>query len=341
MNYTIEEYVFNDFNASSKARKDVSYFILQNGFVSIGKNDKTRIKNNKTAKILLAIRLYLKLLLSLSKHDTLFLQQSFAILKPILFIKRIKRFRVVYLIHDLFSLRYSSDTSVRQHHDEIRADMLTLSRCDYVIAHNSIMVDKLRRFGCKSHLLSLDIFDYYTDAAVRTRKHEEGEQWKVSFAGYLPKSKFLHTIDTTTHSYDMIIYGAPTEAFESSTYKGSVEPDILPSVIEGHFGLIWEGGYHLTPEDNYTRINNPHKMSMYIVAGLPIICWDKSAAARFVEANELGFSISSLDDIDERLHNISSSDYNRMVANCLAMRNSLVRGEHIKNVIQKVSTNEQ
>ena len=55
MNYTIEEYVFNEFNASSKARKDVSRFILENGFVSIGKNDKTHIKNNKFAKILLAL----------------------------------------------------------------------------------------------------------------------------------------------------------------------------------------------------------------------------------------------------------------------------------------------
>lgn len=337
MNYTIEEYVFNDFNASSKARKDVSRFILESGFVTIGKNDKTRIKDNKIAKIILAIKLYMKLLLTLNSSDVLFLQQSFTILKPILAIKKIKRFKVIYLIHDLFSLRYSEEKSINIHRAEIDADIQTISQCEYVIAHNPIMLDKLRLFGCKSKLISLDIFDYYTDVPVRKRKYKEGEKWMVSFAGYLPKSKFLHTIDKSSHNYEMVIYGGPKEDFVTSIYKGTVDSDILPSVIEGHWGLVWEGEYNIEYADNYTRINNPHKMSMYIVAGLPIICWNKSAAAFFIETNKLGFSVSSLDEIDARLSRFAPSDYDVMVNNCLMMRKSLIEGSHIKNIVKQLS----
>lgn len=163
MNYTIEEYVFNDFNASSKARKDVSHFILENGVVSIGSNDKTRIKNNKFAKIMLAARLYASILFKLDSSDCLFLQQSFAVLKPLLAIKKIKKFKIAYLIHDLFSLRYSEQTSIEEHRVEIDTDMQTLSQCEFVIAHNSIMAEKLKQFGCTSKIVSLDIFDYYTN----------------------------------------------------------------------------------------------------------------------------------------------------------------------------------
>lgn len=42
MNYAIEEYVFNDYNASSKARKDVSFFVHQFGFKTLIKNDKSK-----------------------------------------------------------------------------------------------------------------------------------------------------------------------------------------------------------------------------------------------------------------------------------------------------------
>ena len=40
--YVLEEYVLNEYNASSKAREDVSHFVMQNGFQSIAKNLKLR-----------------------------------------------------------------------------------------------------------------------------------------------------------------------------------------------------------------------------------------------------------------------------------------------------------
>ncbi len=336
MRYALEEYVFNDYNASSKARKDVSYFVLQNGFKTLGKNDKTKIKNSKFSKALMAFRLYLKLFFTLGKEDVVFLQTSYVVLKPILLMKKIKRFKVAYLIHDLFSLGFTEEDSIKEHELEIKNDIRVLSQCDYVIAHNPSMVEKLKAFGCKSQLISLGIFDYYTDLPANRREHKANSEWRVAFAGALSKSPFLMDIDRTQHKYKMIIYGLPKKEFISSDYKGSVDADILPSVIEGDFGLIWEGSYQITKENNYTRFNNPHKTSMYIVAGLPIICWKESAAAKFVEKYNLGFSIETLDEIDAKLETISASDYQTMVDNCLKMRESLIQGIHVQHALNEI-----
>lgn len=333
MKYILEEYVLNEFNASSKARQDVSYFVLQNGFISIGKNDKTKIRNNKIAKSLLALRLFCRIA-KLGKNDVLFVQVSFTLLKYILTIKRFRKFKIIYLIHDLFSLRYSTPESITAHQAEITKDVDILSQCTIVVAHNPIMIDKLKQFGCAAKLLSLDIFDYYTTGKPINRTYPHGEVWKVTFAGYLPKSKFLQKIDSAKHDYEMIVYGGPAVSFKTNNYKGTVAPDILPSVIEGHFGLIWEGSYDVSYDNNYTRINNPHKLSMYIVAGLPVIAWSKSAAGKFVVDNQIGLTIDSLDEIDSRLKQLSEADYTLFVSNTLKMRGKLIDGCHVRNVLE-------
>ena len=335
MKYTIEEYVFNDYNASSKARKDVSHFVLQNGFQSLFKNDKTKIQHNKLAKILLAIKLYTKLLL-LKKDDILFLQSSLIILKPILKIKAIKRFKIIYLIHDLFSLRYNTQESIKEHSDEIKKDISIISKCDYIIAHNDLMIQKLKEFGCTSHLVSLDIFDYDCPFPTKKRTLSPDTKIQIAFAGYLAKSKFLKQLDDSRHNYQLIIYGIPEIPVKNSIYKGSVDADILPNVIEGHFGLIWEGSYEVNTKDNYYFINNPHKLSMYIVAGLPPIAIKGSAAGEFIEKNQIGITIDSLDQLPERLTLITEAEYQLMIQNCIQIRTKLIKGFFLKNALDNL-----
>lgn len=339
MKYTIEEYVFNDYNASSKARKDVSHFVLKNGFQSLFKNDKTKIPHNKLAKILMAIKLYTKLLL-LKKDDILFLQSSLIILKPILKIKAIKRFKIIYLIHDLFSLRYNTQESIKEHSDEIRKDISIISKCDYIIAHNDLMIQRLKEFGCTSYLVSLDIFDYDCPFPTKKRTLIPNTKIQIAFAGHLGKSYFLQQLDNSQHNYQLIIYGIPEIPVKNSIYKGSVDADILPNVIEGHLGLIWEGNYDIQEKDNYTYINNPHKLSMYIVAGMPVIAWGESAAARFIETRKIGFSVNSLNELDEKLTKLTQSDYNEMIENCLIQRQYLIQGWHLENALNQILTNQ-
>lgn len=173
MKYAIEEYVFNDYNASSKARKDVSYFVHQFGFKTLIKNDKSQKRYGKIAKAIKALQVFAKVF-TLNKNDVLFIQTSHLLLKPILRIKKIRKFKVIYLIHDIFSLLYNTEQSIREHHNEIKRDINLLNGCDCVIAHNQFMIDRLRKLDCKTSLVSLGIFDYA--CSIPAKKTDLGQK---------------------------------------------------------------------------------------------------------------------------------------------------------------------
>ena len=331
MNYAIEEYVFNDFNASSKARKDVSYFVNQFGFQTLIKNDKSQKRNNKLTKTLKALHVFAKVFL-LGSNDILFLQTSNLLLKPILRIKKIRKFKIIYLIHDVFSLRFNTEMSIQEHKEDILRDIQILNECDCVIAHNQLMINRLREFGCNTQLVPLGIFDYACNLPVPKRKYNK-ENLAIVFAGNISKSPFLNQLDKNTSSFPINIYGASKTLFQNLNYKGCVDADLLPNAIEGHLGLIWEGDYISKIENNYNEINNPHKLSMYIVSGLPIIALKGTAAGEFIEKEEIGITINSLSDLDQIITQISETQYQSMTENCLKLRKKLTQGYFIQTAL--------
>lgn len=334
MNYAIEEYVFNDYNASSKARKDVSYFVHQCGFKTLIRNDKSQKRYGRIVKSIKALQVFVKVF-TLSKNDILFIQTSHLLLKPILRIKSIRKFKVIYLIHDIFSLRYNTEQSIREHREEIKRDMKLLNGCNFVIAHNQSMIDRLKKLGCKTSLVSLDIFDYACTLPVKERIWNRTKQLEIAFAGNISKSRFLRKLDENNPSFQVNVYGSPQPCFQHLNYKGCVDADLLPSVIEGNFGLIWEGDYNVDMIDNYNQINNPHKLSMYIVAGLPVIALKGTAAGNFIEKEKIGFTVNSLDHLSDIFSRLDEWSYQNMVNNCLLMREKLVKGVHIQHTLQQ------
>ena len=59
----------------------------------------------------------------------------------------------------------------------------------------------------------------------------------------------------------------------------------------GSFGLVWDGMSSETCKGSfgeYLRINNPHKTSLYLASGIPVIIWSKAALAEFIEKNKCG-----------------------------------------------------
>lgn len=328
--YVLEEYVINGFNASSKAREDVSKILLDYGYQSVGKNDKRKISNSKIKKTATAMKIYGKLAISLKKDDLVFLQTSLKVLNGILKVKKMTKFRIVYLIHDLFSLKYDD---YEAHKSEIDSDIAILNQCEYVICHNSRMKDKLIEFGCTSNLFEIGIFDYLIDNSSkpvnRTYKPDE-----IAFAGNLSKSAFLSRLDEKVHDgIAFNIYGSPIANFSNLNYYGSVPAEKLPFVIKGNYGLIWEGEYEISEEDNYTRFNNPHKASLYIVSGLPLIVWSKAAISDFVKRNRIGIVIDSLDELEDAVKKISEEEYAEMKMHCKEIREKLMRGYFLRRIL--------
>ena len=99
--------------------------------------------------------------------------------------------------------------------------------------------------------------------------------------------------------------------------------------------MVWDGNYDESDEDKgykkYTRYNSPHKVSCYLVAGLPVIVWRKSAVASFVQKNNIGYVISNLDDIN----NIVLDDYKTKKANAMILGAKLKNGYYTQKSLEK------
>ncbi len=331
--YVLEEYVLNEYNASSKAREDVSHFVLQSGFQSIAKNDKRKFRKSKFFKLLLALAIYGKLFIRLNKNDILFVQTSSKVLEGILKLKKIKNFKIIYLIHDIFPIRYDD---AKAHKHEIDSEIKGLNQCDYIICHNGKMADRLEELGCTSQLIHLTIFDYKTEAFIP--KDRPLTVPCICFAGNLGKSPFLEKLDLCIDPslVQFHIYGMPKPQYSNLSYCGSLPPERLPLEIDGSYGLIWEGSYEVWEENNYLRYNNPHKASLYIAAGLPIIVWSKAAVADFVREHKLGICIDSLDELEEKVTSVRQDEYQMFRANCLKLRPGLIEGIHIKKALNRI-----
>ena len=113
----------------------------------------------------------------------------------------------------------------------------------------------------------------------------------------------------------------------------------MPNIIDEDFGLIWDGDSidgvtGLMGE--YMRYNDPHKLSLYMVAHIPVIVWKKSAIAAFVENNNVGFAVNSLAEIDKRIQEITPAEYEKMHASTVLIANELTAGSRIKKCIEQL-----
>ena len=116
-------------------------------------------------------------------------------------------------------------------------------------------------------------------------------------------------------------------------YHGSVPSDIIPEKFSKGFGLVWDGDRIDTCSGNtgtYLRYNNPHKLSLYLSAGLPVIIWDEAAEKPFVMENQVGFAVHSLYEIEEKLNSLTEKEYFNFVKHAEHMAKKLKAGEYTR-----------
>ena len=270
----------------------------------------------------------------LKSSDTLLVQCPQELLTPILLIKKLRKFKLVYLIHDIYCIKFTGEY-IKEHEAEIKRAIKLIEQCDEVIAHNDIMISKMRTIGFKCKFHNLEIFDYYTESMPSKREYANDTKFTLVFAGSLSRNPFIQKLDSIPHNYNINFYGMPAVTLKNFTYKGSVDAGVLPEVLEGQFGLLWADDYEQEKDNNYMMYNNPHKMSLYIVSGIPIITWSGYAAAKYINNHGIGICIDRLDQLDEVLANISKEEYDKMVKNCLAIRKKLINGDNLVRVMSE------
>ena len=124
----------------------------------------------------------------------------------------------------------------------------------------------------------------------------------------------------------------------SDSYKGVFPTNEVPFHISGSFGLVWDGDSTESCKGSlgeYLKYNNPHKASLYLASGTPILIWSQAALASFVKENRVGFLIDKLEDIEEILNSITEEQYNELLQNIKPIQQKITKGEYLKDAINK------
>jgi hypothetical protein len=243
------------------------------------------------------------------------------------------------LIHDLNSLRYADAQPSRE--------LRILKLFDGVVSHNPAMTRWLRKKGYRGRVADLDLFDYRSNPGQTWHETQMGPTLKVLTAGNMSIAKAAYIYDprlAQLPNVEMSLYGSFFEPDRApalaANYKGTFDPDA--PVLDGlhHFGLVWDGEGVDTCSGaygEYMRYNNPHKLSLYVSMGLPVIVWKHSAIAQVVKRWEIGVTVEDLRELSQLPSRITTEEYRQMVANVLPLRDAVSRGTFLRLALRRLT----
>ena len=235
-----------------------------------------------------------------------------------------KHARFTILIHDLNDLRGMI------YPEDMRIMYALFNAAETVIVHTDSMKEYLVSKGVDTRKIRiLYTFDYLTNDVVPERAYSK----IIVFAGNLSKSTFLKDISMDDTNIEFYCYGANNnENYSSIVYKGKFTPNNV-SQLKGSWGLVWDGISTETCTGefgDYLKYNSPHKVSLYIVAELPLIIWKEQALADYIVEKNIGITVSSIDEIPEKLSQISEPMYQEMKKNIRSEADILRNGGHLR-----------
>ena len=326
--------------AGNKAKTDIESIMDGMGYQNVGLP--LLVSRGKVKGFFYNLASVLKGVASLHKDDILVVQ--YPLKKYFSFVCDVAHARgakVIVVIHDLGSFRRKALT--------VKKEMSRLNRADYIVAHNDSMKKWLLDNGCKSTVDTLGIFDYLSPATPADKVADSTQPRRILYAGGLSprKNKFLYDIGGYLTNTRLNLYGSgfivdEAKGSEHITYMGFASPDTIIADSKGEFGLVWDGFSidECTGDfGEYLRYNNPHKVSLYLRCGLPVIMWEKAALAPFVKENGIGVCVNSLKNIEEVLGGISDADYQQMSHNVKAVAKRLSEGYYISTALRKAVAN--
>ncbi len=326
-----------EFTAGPKAPSDIIE-ILQDKYNA--KSILLEKGNNAFGKIKYRLKMYNTFLASLFFGDILVIQfpmyETTNLLNKVFlfFLSAVRKNKTIALVHDIDGIRNDDMQSIKQ-------DIDRLNKIGYVIVHNEKMRKKLQDYGLKSKTYNLELFDYLcNDETKKIKEKIDKKNVKIAYAGNLNKLKspFIHQLDCKKMKFTLYLYGIGinNDLNEKMIYKGKKEPNDLPNEIDADLGLVWDGNYDESDSEKnmkgYTRYNNPHKLSCYIASGKPVIVWRKSAAADFVNKYNIGYTISSIYDINK----LNFDDYEEKIKNIEKIKNKVRNAFYTTKVMDKL-----
>ncbi len=342
--YILSTYLDNDPNAGPKARRDIESIVIEEGYLKVFLRKRFLSGRFKVIRQLYMLVVdLLKMFFSIERKSLLLISVPLPFTKwqtPFIggffgLLRVIKQTEIVFSVIDIDSFRRTD----KQHKGEW--DILRTGSC--FILHTGPMREIFSKKGFDTEkVVLIHLFDYLSEFDPETKQRTLTKE--VVFAGNLEQNKcgFLSKLIELEDKITFNLYGKPAMTCglsDSIRYKGSATPENIIGVIEGSFGLVWDGFSLDTCSGTigeYLKINAPHKTSLYLAAGLPVIIWKEAAMAELILKENLGFAVESLREIGGIINNMTEDSYNQMRVNVLRYSPQLKEGHFFKEALAKV-----
>jgi hypothetical protein len=271
---------------------------------------------------------------NLTKNDTLVVQFPVYAKLHRYMIRRLaaKKIRIIFILSDIDGLK-DGDPHV------LSKEISVMRSASAFIVHSPEMDRWLKSVipGARSAILGP--FDFLCTPILRPREPSN----QLAFAGNLQKSGFISLLDQIPE-INFHLYGAgispDAKTHPNCTWHGSYDPCDLPKRMEGSFGLIWDGTGINGPEGplgTYLGFIYPHKLSLYIMSGLPVIVPAFAATANFVKKHEIGWIVNGFNEIPKLIKSIEKRSYDLAVSNISKLSEPISKGLHLRNALRKVT----
>ena len=324
---------FISINSTNKAKTDIDALMLDMGFRDLSIHGWGHGHVETFFRKVLSM---VNILFRLHRGDVLLIQYPFKkFFVAQCKIAHLKGAKTITLIHDLGAFRRKKLTAEQENR--------RLSHTDCIIAHNDSMKRWIEDNGYGGAVVSLDIFDYLSGVALNYEREVQGSQ-SVVYAGGLGERKnaFLYDVGRAMPDMHIDLYGDgdldKSRFPDNVTWHGRIPSEEFIANVRGRWGLVWDGDS--TDACNgiwgeYLRLNNPHKTSFYLRAGLPVIVWKQAAMAPFILKNNIGVAIDNLSELTPLLSAISDDEYAQIKANVMNIQRQLQDGYFFKQAFRK------
>ncbi|MBA4166423.1 MAG: hypothetical protein H0X41_02575 [Chitinophagaceae bacterium] len=322
----------DDKTAGLKARVDVMNTLKEEGYEPLFFPRFTSIE--------VIIAFWKALSKTVKKGDHIIAEYPCWIKRRLYLVKAFSLFRKVpfySIIHDINTIRFQISPKM---------DIMVLKLFDGVVSHNYSMTNWLKTNGYQKKIADLEVFDYRLSPENPYAAGRPAGAYKLLYAGNLSFAKAEYIYNSRIRMYTnfvLHVYGQYLEEDKFRTqgvvYKGSFDPNKPAFDSTYQFGLIWEGTSIDTcagDYGHYIRFNNPHKFSLYIALGLPVIAWKDAAVARFVTDNNIGFVVESFEQLNSMLGVLKPETYQEYAANVARFSMKVRKGHFIKTAVSKL-----
>ena len=352
-------------NSTNKAKQDADQLMAGMGFCNIAVGG---VGSRKVETFLRKVLTLAASLFRLRKGDVLLMQYPYKkFYAAQCRMAHLRGVRVVTLIHDLGTFRRRKLTAEQEMKRLAHSDYI-IAHNDRMRSWLEERTAPNSRNG-KGRIGTLGIFDYLSEVSLAKDSDEpmasnpkaplsspskvEGggdrlgayvnAQFKnIIYAGGLGERKnaFLYDASEELEGCTLDLYGSGDLDYsrfgKNIRHHGRIGSDEFIRSVKDSWGLVWDGDScdgcgGIWGE--YLKLNNPHKCSFYLRAGLPVIVWSQSAMADFVVSNKVGFAVDRLCDIPEAVKNFSETAYKLVMANVAEMQHKLNEGFFFKKAV--------